>query len=235
MSRTNELAILMSVKNGEQFLNATVESILAQTYSNFTLVAVDDHSEDDSVKILESFKDPRIIVLKAPEHGIPSAMNFALDHYSNYRFIARHDADDVSYPQRFAKQIDYLTQNPDVSVLSTQANRADDKDRPLDDFPQTPLEHGAIVALLKKWNPICQGSVMFRPDAVMSVGGYNTNFPLAEGYELWVRLAKAGYKFACLPDYLYMYRLYQTSFTRSRVQTRDEMLEQVRQLAADLF
>ncbi len=94
----------MPVWNGERFLAEAVESILAQTFTDFELLAVDGGSTDRTLEILASYHDPRIRILHAPP-GIVPALNFGIAQ-ARGNWIARHDADDISLPHRLALQGD---------------------------------------------------------------------------------------------------------------------------------
>lgn len=225
------VAIIMPFKNAAAFVHQAVDSILSQTFTDFRLVAVDDHSVDSTAAILAEYGDPRISVIQSRAHGVSEALNAGLRNCQGTMLVARHDADDISLPDRLALQVAAMKEDRSIDVLATQADCIDEDGRHLRAFPTTPRTHQEILAALKSRNPICHGSVMFRPDRVNAVGGYNVQYPVAQGYELWVRMARAGYRFAALPDSLYRYRTYESSWSRSQVQLRDELIERIRTVA----
>lgn len=98
----------------------------------------------------------------------------------------------------------------------------------------TPCEYESIRNALKLGNPICHGSVMFRPGSVMQAGGYDLTYPCVQGDELWVRLAER-WIIEALPKALYQYRIYDESWSRSQRPLRDQLIERVRQRANEIL
>src|SRR5574341_134174 len=114
------LSVLMSVYNGGQYLGECVESILNQIFRDFEFIIVDDGSTDDSWQILRHYaeQDERIVLLRnQPNRGVVQALNQGLDH-AQAQIIARQDADDVSHPERFRRQIDFLDQHLDYGLVA---------------------------------------------------------------------------------------------------------------------
>src|SRR3990167_10971452 len=106
-----KISVIMSVYNGMPFLKEAVASILKQTYRNFEFIIVDDGSRDKSWEYLKSLKDTRIKLLKNGRNlGLAASLNKALKKAKG-DFIARMDADDVSFPQRLETQIKFLEKN----------------------------------------------------------------------------------------------------------------------------
>ena len=103
------ISVIMPVFNGEQFLSKAIESILNQTFSDFELIIINDGSTDNTKKIIEKYKaiDKRIIVKNQNNKGLTKSLNIAIS-ITKGEYIARHDADDISLPHRFEKQIFWL-------------------------------------------------------------------------------------------------------------------------------
>src|SRR5690349_3095432 len=103
------VSVLMTVYNGQRYLSAAVESVLEQTYTNFEFVIIDDGSNDSSPAILERYakQDCRIRILTRSNKGLTKSLNEGLQHVRG-RYLARMDADDISLPNRFEKQVKYL-------------------------------------------------------------------------------------------------------------------------------
>ena len=116
------VSVIMSNYNTpEDYLRQSIDSILGQTYSNFEFIIVDDASTDGSLAVIESYKDPRIRIIKNSENlGLTKSLNIALDECRG-EYIARMDSDDISLPERFEKQVTFLQSNPDVIVCGTWA------------------------------------------------------------------------------------------------------------------
>lgn len=107
------ISVIMSNYNTpEEYLREAIESVLNQSYADFEFIIVDDCSTDNSLKIIESYHDPRIIVIKNEINiGITKSLNRAL-RTANGEFVARMDADDICLPDRFRKQIEFLNSIP---------------------------------------------------------------------------------------------------------------------------
>lgn len=228
-----QLAIALPFRNAQEFIGEAIESILSQTHRDFTLLAVNDSSTDDSAQIVADFDDPRVEILHSPSRGISAALNTAMTRHPVPEFVARHDADDRSHPERFTQQLAYLRAHQDVTVLASNAHVID-REGSIIGRTHTPVEHTAIIAAMRATNPICHGSVMMRTEAVLAAGGYSDEYPVAQGYEMWVRLARRGARFASLTQLLYEYRAYEQSWSRSQRPLRDSLMNQIAAAARDL-
>src|SRR5690349_9241462 len=119
--------VLMPVYNGEKYLREAIDSILAQTLTDFEFLIIDDGSKDRSVDIIKSYADPRINLVKNEVNlGISKTLNRGIE-IAAAEFIARMDADDISHPTRLQKQYDYLIKNPECALLSTWAKMITEK------------------------------------------------------------------------------------------------------------
>jgi len=208
---TPQVSILMPVRNEERFLPAALRSIAAQTLTDWELVAVDDGSTDATPAILAEAagRDPRIRVLRPVERGLVPALNTGLAACRG-PLVARMDGDDIAHPRRLADQSAFLAAEPEVGLVATAFRH----------FPRSGLRvgmlayeawqnalstHEAVLADLFVESPFVHPSVMFRREAVLAVGGYR-DFGWAEDYDLWLRLAAAGIRFARLPQALFFWR-----------------------------
>ena len=112
------ISVIMPVYNDGRFLNEAIESILSQTYSNFEFIVIDDGSTDNSLKIIKSYGDQRILILQHDSNkGIAKALNYGLE-YARSRFIARMDANDIALSERFEKQIEYLKKEKEIGLVT---------------------------------------------------------------------------------------------------------------------
>lgn len=115
------LTVAMSMRNAQATIALSVQSLLDQTFRDWELILVDDGSQDASVEIVRGFADSRIRLMVEPEsRGLPTRLNQAIDA-ARGRYFARMDADDVCYPERFARQIAFLEVNPEVDLLGAAA------------------------------------------------------------------------------------------------------------------
>jgi len=201
------ISVLLPFRNATATLDAAIASIAQQTYSNWNLLLIDNASSDDSPAIAQhwSARNPRIRLLHEPRLGIAHALNTGLAHAQG-AYIARMDADDISHPERLAKQVAYLEAHPEIGVLGTRTAFATtvQKSSGMRWFVDwqnailTPNEH-----YVKRFvdAPLAHPTVIFRRELVGQHGGYDTS-PLPEDHELWLRWMDAGVRFAKLPEEL---------------------------------
>jgi glycosyltransferase involved in cell wall biosynthesis len=204
----------MAVYNGARFLAAAVDSILMQSYEDFELLLVDDASTDETPGILDRVRDPRLIRLhNASNLGLTRSLNRGLT-LARGTLVARHDADDLSAPTRFAQQIAFMHAHPEVSLLGSDYEVIDTHGRVLDQV-SLPEDHRDLSARLSTGNVFCHGSVMLRRAVLQQVGGYNPAFPVTQDYDLWLRIAELS-EIANLPLCLYRFRFDEASISRQK-------------------
>ncbi|MBM4299948.1 MAG: glycosyltransferase [Deltaproteobacteria bacterium] len=182
-----QLSVVMSVFNGEPYLREAVDSVLNQTFEDFEFVIVDDCSTDTSVKTLESYDDPRIVLLYNPTNiGLTRSLNRALS-VCRGEIIARQDQDDVSMPSRFNDQLQHLARHPEIGVLGTQMEVMDERGEFLERY-ELPVSHAMIAWQLFFGRSLAHPTVMMRRTWIEKAGGYDVSFPYIEDFELWTRL-----------------------------------------------
>ena len=121
MNSSKLISVLMPVYNTkEEFLRTAIESILNQTFSNFEFIIINDGSTNNAEDVILSYKDDRIIYLKQENQGIVAALNNGWDRAKG-EYIARMDSDDISFPERFEKQLKFLEENPEYSLVGSWA------------------------------------------------------------------------------------------------------------------
>jgi glycosyltransferase involved in cell wall biosynthesis len=211
------ISVLMPVYNGERYLAESIRSILAQTFDDFEFIIVNDGSTDRSEKMIADFErqDRRIRLISRPNTGIVGALNDGLA-IAEAELIARMDADDVSTPQRFQRQINYLRQHPECIALGGRVVGTDPYGCVLFRSEHN-LSHEAIESDLLKgvgW-AIVHPAAMMRTSAIKQTGGYRREFQWVEDLDLFLRLAEIG-KLANLPDELLLYRQHTESVNRTR-------------------
>jgi hypothetical protein len=213
-ARAPRVSVVLPVYNGEPFLAEAVDSILAQSFRDFELIAIDDGSRDASGEILASLAraDRRVIALHQANAGVVAALNRGLT-LARGELIARMDADDVAHPERFARQVAFLDAHPDIAVVGCAVTLIDEGGAPMRDvaYPGTPE---AVAQFLEIGAALAHPTVMMRREAVLAVGGYRAAYRHAEDYDLWLRMAER-YRLTNLPDRLLHYRQHQAklSFT----------------------
>ncbi|HEV2292222.1 MAG TPA: glycosyltransferase [Tepidisphaeraceae bacterium] len=218
------ISVVMSVYNGERYVAEAVESVLGQTFADFEFILMDDGSTDGSPALLKQYaqRDPRVRLVSRPNRGLTKTLNEGLG-LARGQFVARMDADDVSLPSRFEKQIAFLRAHPDCVCVGTRVLRIDPHGSPLSESDHK-LTHEEIDRQLMEeglgW-AITHPAAMMRGDAVMRIGGYREQFRTSQDLDLWLRLAEVG-RLANLPDVLLKYRYHPQSvgFTKFEEQRR---------------
>ena len=214
------VSVLLASRNGARFLPEALASIASQTYPAIEPVLVDDGSTDGTRAILDAFaaSHPPARVLRTDGVGLASALELAARE-ARGDYLARHDDDDRSHPERIARQMEYLEAHPDVGVLGTAAHMIDGEGRRIGTHP-VPLTSGDIGRTLERAAPFVHGSVVMRRRAYEAAGGYRGAFRASQDYDLWLRMAPhAG--LANLAEPLYEWRLHDAGvFSRAR---RDQL------------
>ncbi|HMP71830.1 MAG TPA: glycosyltransferase [Kiritimatiellia bacterium] len=223
------ISVVMATHNGERYLSQALDSMAAQTYTNWEWVLVDDGSTDNSPEILTLFRKRfpgRVHVLRNEQNrGLTASLNRGLS-VARGQFIARMDDDDLAHPERLARQVEAMIKDPDVLLLGTAANRLDEKTGSTSPFMAC-FDSVRLRINLCWFNPIMHASVMFRrlaPDG--SPFRYNEGFTTAQDYELWTRMSGMG-KLAVLDIPLMTHRLRAKSITGSRRQHQLDMTREV--------
>jgi glycosyltransferase involved in cell wall biosynthesis len=199
------VTVLMPVYNGERFLKEAIGSILHQTFQQFELLIIDDGSTDNSVSIIKEYDDPRIrLIQNETNKGISFTLNLGL-RKAKADLIARMDADDISYPERLAKQYAYMQSNPDCMLLNTWAREITEEGKPVrtEKFNSSFYYYNMTFEC---WT--YHSTVLFRKEAALSVGGYPNSH--SEDYVLFSNLIRK-YKIWNLEEVLLDYRINQAS------------------------
>ncbi len=210
-SRTPRVSIVMAVYNAAPYLEETLESILAQTYSDFELIIVDDGSTDETPQILDRYGDPRIVRLRNETNlGVARARNRG-GAIVRGEYVAVHDADDLSSPDRLEKQVAFLDTHPEIGLVGSQGVLLTEGGK----YPLVvPLHNEEIQALLLGENCLLHSSLMIRKWLMDEIGGYDEGYVAAEDYDLVLRIAERT-RVANLPDPLYFKRGVSGSITYS--------------------
>ena len=185
------VSVLLCVYNGETYVNAAIDSILTQTYTNFEFIIVNDGSKDGTPEILEEVakRDPRVRVVHQKNSGLTRALNTGLA-LCRGQWIARQDDDDISLPQRLEKQVQYVTAHENVGLLGTACDVID-MDGNILPMQEVPLftAHHELCRELQCRNPFVHTSIMYKRELIQNIGGYREDYPAAEDYECWLRMS----------------------------------------------
>ena len=198
----------MPVYNGEKYLKEAIDSILGQTFTDFELLLINDGSIDESDSIIQSYNDKRIKYIKNKKNlGLIKTLNKGIK-LAKGEYIARMDADDISLPKRFAKQVDFLDNNPYYGVIGSWVELIGSEKgigKPLSNF------YNLFYTFLKGGTMVPHPTVMLRRDVLLSNNiYYNEDYTLVEDFKLWQDL-KYVTKITNLPDVLLKYRVHNES------------------------
>ena len=178
-----KISVILSIYNGEYFLDKSIESILNQTYKNFELIIVNDCSTDRTEQLILDYKkkDSRIRIIKNSENiGLTKSLILGINA-SKTNYIFRQDVDEISYPDRFKSQINILTKDDIVAVGANS----------LDIYAsEITTEWGYIKDNdIEKNIPIKtifpHGSSAFKKNIYFKVGGYDQNLYTCQDFDLW--------------------------------------------------
>lgn len=205
-----KVGVVLPAFNAGPYLLEAVQSILDQSFIDFSLFVIDDGSTDASIDSISRLSDHRLHLIKNDSNrGLIFSLNRGIEHARDCQYIARMDADDISHPLRFAQQIDYLDRNPRVGVLGA-GMRYFGKNV----FSRNwinPASHELIYAALFGKNPIAHPTVMLRTDC-LPLNPYDSNYPKYEDYALWIDLI-GQCEFANLSTVLLKYRRHNSNIT----------------------
>jgi len=226
-----KLSVVMAVRNGERYLAQAIESVLAQSVTDFELLIVDDASTDYTRLILAGYRrlDSRVRVITSHVHlGLTASLNRALGH-ARGNVIARHDADDVSPPDRFAIQLGAFHANDDVSLVTGAVETLDERGVPGDLTIRPPQSQPRLEWELLFGNVIGAGAHVMFPRVILDEPvRFPAQYRYAQDYALWCRLCRLG-RVACPVQLVYGLRQHGASISRRLKPEQDECAARVRQ------
>jgi glycosyltransferase EpsE len=213
------VSIIMGVHNGERTLLSALDSIRAQTFTDWECIVCDDGSTDGTWKTLvdSTAADPRFKLLRnSTNRRLAATLNCCIDAAAG-EYLARHDADDTSVSHRLQEQADYLEANRDVTVVGTYAALIDDHGRMWGE-----LRHPVAPDKLEwlKGPRVVHPSVMMRKKAIIAEGNYNERAIRLEDFDLWLRLVSRGHKIVTLPKILYNLHWDRSDYSRRKFKYR---------------
>lgn len=218
------ISVIMPVWNGASHLREAIESILGQTEKEFEFIIIDDGSTDDTVSIIGSYQDPRIRLIRQEHEGIVVALNRGVAE-ARADWIARMDADDVAYPERFAKQLALVRESPEAVLCHTQI-RIVGEERYVTPAGRFIRGDGLIRLRLCYQSPIVHPTVMFRKDAFFACGGYLAEERHAEDFGLWGRLVVRG-SVVGIATPLLDFRVHQGSISKQKLDDQMSLSQQI--------
>jgi glycosyltransferase involved in cell wall biosynthesis len=221
------ITVLLAVYNGQQYLRAAIDSVLAQTFADFEFLIVDDGSTDNTLAILQEYAraDPRIRLVTRPNKGLTNTLNEGIA-LATGEFLARMDADDLCLPKRFELQLQYMRQHPECVLIGSRVELMDPQGLPIRQMCLEQTHDEIDAAHLNRGWPVVHPAAMIRLSALKQIGGYRDEFNTLEDLDLFLRLAEVG-RLANLPEILLRYRQHFASVTHSREQKQNEIRQAI--------
>ena len=213
----------MCTYNAEQYLDDSLDSVFNQPYENFELIIVNDCSTDNSNDIIQKYADrPDVVLLNNKyNEGVPFSRNKAF-LAAKGEYIAIQDADDISLPHRFEKQVEYLDEHPEITIVGGHAIRINETGTHIGNMSYPPRETEDAFKVIRRFklNPIIDPSSMFRRQPVLDIGGYRMEPELrtVQDFDLWCRLLVQGHQLHNFQEPIIKYRINPQGVTRIRKQ-----------------
>ena len=208
---TPKVSVLMTCYNAASTIEESVRSVIAQTFTNWELVLVDDLSDDNSMELIEMLGDTRIKIKKLPtRHRRTKALNQGFN-LCRGEYIAVLDADDIANPTRFEKQVRLLDTEPSLVGVGTWFTNIDEHGRELSrsEFSSDPT---AIKRSLAYNSRLVHSSMMYRRESAEAFHGYDEKFDYAQDFALWLSLSEVG-ALTVIPEHLTKLRRLSNSMT----------------------
>ena len=215
MQGKSKVSILMGIYNCADTLSDAIDSILKQTYVNWELILCDDGSQDDTYQVASKYKEKypdKIILLKNKKNiRLAATLNHCAKHATG-KYIARMDGDDLSLPDRFEKQVDFLDRHPEYALIGTYMKAFDEKG----EKNIIPIKEIPVKTDLPKFNPFHHATIMMKREVFEALEGYRVSklTTRAEDVDLWFRFFANGYKGYNIAEPLYLVREDVATFNR---------------------
>lgn len=202
-----KISVIMGIYNCANTLNDAIDSLLSQTFDDWQLIMCDDGSTDNTYTVAKQYskKYPDKIILIKNEKNM--GLNYTLNHcleYADTEYIARMDGDDISLPQRFEKQLEFLEKNSQYAIVSCPMIYFDENG----DFKTGEGNGEPIIKNIAKSTPFCHAPCLVKAEAYRAVNGYAVSKSRlrVEDWDLWVRMYEKGYRGYNLSEPLYKMR-----------------------------
>lgn len=237
----------MPVYNGELYLREAIDSVLAQTFTDYEFIIINDGSTDKTRNIIDSYSDSRILSVNQENLGVAKSLNNAINMAIG-DYIWRHDADDFCLPDQLEKQLQFFKIHPTYSLVSTQIAFMTDRGKIAWNFRQPKnsyFQNSEFVKVKREqfnpFSPITHATVLMSRRNLLQLGGYRTEFKTSEDTDLWLRWIEK-YDAAVINYCSYFVRINETSATQTYKSSTNfyremafQMAEERKKLGKDLL
>ena len=209
------ISVMMPAYNTGRFVGEAIQSILDQTLDDLELIIIDDGSTDDSLQVIQRYAklDRRIRFVSRENRGITASRNEALAMATG-EYLANIDSDDVSRPDRLARQASYLDEHPECVLVCCRMQVIDPDGDPIRVINLESTHEEIDAIFMGRPGFFIPVPMMVRRNALLEIGGFCEEFALAEDRDMCLRLAERG-RLANLPEVLYAYRQHVGSVCRT--------------------
>jgi glycosyltransferase involved in cell wall biosynthesis len=201
------LSVIMAVRDGARHLDEAMASILGQSRSDFEVIVVDDGSRDATPELLARWatKDARVRVVHQERCGLAASLNRAAS-LARGHYLVRQDADDISHPERLARQIAQLEYEPDLAAVGSAVEVIDEFGSVVGALPVAFGREAVRCGIVNARVTPVHGSTVIRRTAFERVRGYREAFDASQDFDLWLRFLEAGAQLDNVADPLYRWR-----------------------------
>lgn len=224
MKKDPSMTVLMTVYNGGEYLKTAVGSVLNQTYRDFEFLVINDCSTDESLDIIKSFNDNRIVLHNNEKNlGQTKSLNIGL-RLAKGKYVARMDADDMAFPMWLEKMVTLLSKNPEYVAVGAAAVTMNDKGK-TGKLLKTPSSFAEVVFHTFFGSAINHVGALLNKEIILKNGGYNEEFKIVQDFELWSSLIRNKYRITNIPEVLIAVRVHTNS--KGFIEEKNRGLEEV--------
>lgn len=229
MENSKPLAsIVIPVHNGEKYIKESIDSCLNQTYENIEIIVVNDSSTDSTLEILKEYGEKINVISVEKQNGLGNVLNIGIRE-SNGKYIVRMDADDVMYPTRIEKQIEYMESNPSCVAVGGQIDIINAESE-ITSHREYAVEDKDIKKNMFLFQPFAHPAVTLRKSTVESVGLYPENMWKVEDVKFFFLLSKEG-EFHNIEDTVLKYRMTFDTQSQSKMVDHFKKTDEIRKWA----
>lgn len=221
-----QISVITTTYNAAKYIRESINSILAQTFTDFEFIIIDDASTDNTPDVVKNFTDKRIIFIQNKENiGAYASANKGLE-IAKGKYVARLDADDVADKDRLKIQYEFLEQNGEYEVVGSNIILINSIGERVGErvYPETDEDNLGNIFFA---NTIPHSSAMYRRAFVNKVGNYSTEYNKSQDYDLWLKIIEHGGKLHNLQKFLVYYRIHDTSITFNFSHKQEEIAQYI--------
>ncbi|MCK4797279.1 MAG: glycosyltransferase family 2 protein [Spirochaetes bacterium] len=215
------VSVIIPCYNIGEYLDEAVDSILQQSFQDFEIIIVNDGSTDEYTnKLLSDYKKPKTIIFSTKNQGLPATRNYGIEH-SNSKYICCLDADDKYAPEFLEKSVKVLEKdkNEFLGFVTTWVQTFGDEEFIIETSNYDPARLG--------FQNVIHVASLFRKKCWKEVKGYKCNLSGYQDWDFWISIISKGYKWKCIQECLFYYRIRENSMIKGSDKKRLELIEQI--------